>query len=396
MLASLIKILIPIVSAANGNWNVPVTLQYRVFPNVPQYTGQTYNNGSLSLKPKYQKDNLLFEPFYRLDENDPNRTHFDIRELSYSQKLKDGRLSYGIKKVFWGVTETQHLVDIINQSDFAENGDYNEKLGQPMVHYFYPTKYGKWDMYLLAGFREQTFPGTRGRLRTSAPVNTVYTERIRKADVDFATRWSERFDRFDLGVSAFYGNARAPVLRPDLFPPATPNYYIATYDEITQVGIDAQYTLDKIIWKGEFVWRDGKGSTITDLVAKNFNKFTACTVGGEYIFGSVRGTDLAFLLEYSNDSRPRSLTAFQNDIFTGVRWTLNDAYESNLFVGALSDASTRASTLSLRYNRRIYENLTLNVRSLTFSNVPDPQTDPYEILQNDSYFEINLTQYFLF
>lgn len=395
-------IIVASLAHAEGTWNVPVSGQYRVFPNVPQYAGQSYNDGSISLKPKYQnnlsKDTTVrFEPFYRYDENDRNRTHADIREFSYSKKIDNAQWTVGISKIFWGVTETQHLVDIINQTDFVETPDNSEKLGQPMIHYFYPSKYGKWDLFLLVGFRERTAPGVAGRLRGPWPVDTALTERVKKSDVDFAARWSEQFDRFDLGISIFYGNARDPAPRPNNIP-ASATAIINNYDEITQIGIDAQYTLEKIIWKGEFLFRDGVGTpaVIQSYRGTNPNDFFACTIGGEYILGSVKGTDLALLAEYSSDTRNGVFVPFQNDYFAGVRWTLNDAYESNLFLGSSIDAVTQANTISFRYNRRIYENLSLNIRTLTLSHIPDPADDPYAAVQNDSFFEINLTQYFLF
>ena len=44
-----------------------------------------------------------------------------------------GKFRVGVGKVFWGVTESQHLVDIINQTDLVENIDTEDKLGQPML-----------------------------------------------------------------------------------------------------------------------------------------------------------------------------------------------------------------------------------------------------------------------
>ena len=40
----------------------------------------------------------------------------------------------GIDKVFWGVIESRHLVDYINQTDGVEDVDGEDKLGQPMIN----------------------------------------------------------------------------------------------------------------------------------------------------------------------------------------------------------------------------------------------------------------------
>ncbi len=41
--------------------------------------------------------------------------------------------------MYWGVAESNHLVDIINQTDAVESFDGEEKLGQPMVQYTYTS-----------------------------------------------------------------------------------------------------------------------------------------------------------------------------------------------------------------------------------------------------------------
>ncbi len=61
-------------------------------------------------------------------------THWDIRELSWIHVGNGWESRVGIRKVFWGVTEGRHLVDIINQTDQVDQVDGEEKLGQPMIN----------------------------------------------------------------------------------------------------------------------------------------------------------------------------------------------------------------------------------------------------------------------
>ena len=107
-----------------------VALESRLFPTSPlldeQFSG---GNVSLSLQPEFYYEwpsghqSILLVPYFRLEQNDGNRTHFDIREL-YWQKVWDSwELSVGLRRLFWGVTESQHLVDIINQTDPLDNLD---------------------------------------------------------------------------------------------------------------------------------------------------------------------------------------------------------------------------------------------------------------------------------
>ena len=102
--------------------------------------GQSRFHPSLSITADYyrawddERQSLTFTPFYRYDAEDEERTHFDIREGFWSLVGNDWDLHLGVKQVFWGVTEFNHLVDIINQTDLVENIDGEDKLGQPMAH----------------------------------------------------------------------------------------------------------------------------------------------------------------------------------------------------------------------------------------------------------------------
>ena len=79
-------------------------------------------------------DSVIFTPFYRVDSHDEQRTHGDIRELAYVHASDDWELRVGIRKEFWGVTEFQHLADVINQTDGVEDFDGEDKLGQQMIN----------------------------------------------------------------------------------------------------------------------------------------------------------------------------------------------------------------------------------------------------------------------
>ena len=69
----------------------------------------------------------------RYDDQDNNRTYFDLQKFKYEYFLDDATLSIGNDIIFWGVNESFHVVDIINQSNVAENLAGTKKLGQPML-----------------------------------------------------------------------------------------------------------------------------------------------------------------------------------------------------------------------------------------------------------------------
>ena len=106
--------------------------------------------------------------FYRYDETDRDRTHGDVREayLVHYRPTRLGELEMrvGIGRVFWGVTESHHLIDIVNQTDLVENPNEEFKLGQPMIHLTLSTESGIFELFGLPLHRQRTFPGPEGRL----------------------------------------------------------------------------------------------------------------------------------------------------------------------------------------------------------------------------------------
>ncbi|NIP75689.1 MAG: hypothetical protein GTN90_06820, partial [Xanthomonadales bacterium] len=104
------------------------------------------------------------------DATQSGRSHADLREANWL-RIGDGwDLVAGIDKVFWGVTESRHLVDIVNQDDRVEDIDGEDKLGQPMLNLNLLRDWGTVSLFVLPGFRERAFPDRGDRLRGSLPV----------------------------------------------------------------------------------------------------------------------------------------------------------------------------------------------------------------------------------
>ena len=82
------------------------------------------------------------------------RTHADLREAYFLifGEIGDGEweLRVGIDQVFWGVTESQHLVDVVNQIDLVEHPNGVSKLGQPMVNITWSSDWGDSGVFCFA------------------------------------------------------------------------------------------------------------------------------------------------------------------------------------------------------------------------------------------------------
>ncbi len=106
--------------------NGSMSIEARLFANSPLYPKQERNNGSIAFAPEYyhewqNESSFIFIPFLRLDTADSERSHFDIRELNFLLLGDPWELRIGLGKVFWGVTEFVHLIDVINQTDLVED-----------------------------------------------------------------------------------------------------------------------------------------------------------------------------------------------------------------------------------------------------------------------------------
>ena len=217
---------------------------------------------------------LRITPFVRFDAHDERRTHFDVREAGALFLGNGWTLFAGVGKVFWGKTEAHHLVDIVNQTDAVEDIDGEDKLGQPMLSATLEMERGAIDVFVLPYFRERTFAGDRGRLRGPLPIleSALYESTAERWHTDVAVRWSWFVGELDLGVSAFRGTSREPLLVPmTVDGDAGPTALQPRYDLIDQVSIDAQWTGGSTLWKLEAMTRSGHG-----------DRFGATTFGVEH------------------------------------------------------------------------------------------------------------------
>ncbi|MEM7027181.1 MAG: hypothetical protein AAF410_03015 [Pseudomonadota bacterium] len=368
-------------------------IEFRGFTQSAQLPRQDHStNFSFVFESEYYTDwdngdqSFAFTPFLRLDQHDHERTHFDIRELTYLKAADAWELRVGIRKVFWGVTEFQHLIDIINQDDLVENIDTEDKLGQPMINLALIRDWGTIDLFVLPYFRERTFPGRDSRLRTLPYISndiSRYESSAKEKHIDFAVRYSHYFGDWDIGLSHFYGTSRDPSLQLS-FDDSGNAFFIPFYSIINQTSVDLQATKGNMLWKLEALHRSGQGETYNALVG-----------GFEYTFVGVFGSamDLGLLSEYHYDDRGRNnFTIFEDDIAIGARLAMNDISSTEALVGLVWDRTTGGQFFNLEASRRIGESWLLELQSRFFFD--QKPVDPASAFSQDDYFELFLTYNF--
>jgi len=367
-------------------------IEPRLFFHSPTFAGQIHDNISAVLQPEFYsewnagRDSVLFTPFARLDSADGRRTHLDVRELLYQRVAPDWELRAGIGKVFWGVAESEHLVDIINQTDAIEDVDGEDKLGQPMLNLALIRDWGTVDLFILPGFRERSFAGSGGRLRQSLVVdtnNSSYESSAGDRHVDYALRWSQSMAQWDIGLSHFYGTSRAPRFVLDTRRPGPP-ILIPRYDLIHRSALDLQATMDNWLWKLELIHESGQADSHVAWVG-----------GFEYTLTGFAGTraDLGLLAEHLFDSRGHAgPNPFQNDLFAGLRLALNDVQSSEVLAGVIQDLRGDASLFSIEASRRLGDRWKLELEARLWSRVK--QHDPFKAIARDDYIQFSVLRYF--
>lgn len=325
-------------------------------------------------------DRFTAIPFARYDKVDSKRSHLDIRELNWLHQGKNWDIRIGLGKVFWGVTESRHLVDIINQTDFVEDINGETKLGQPMINFNVTTDYGDLSFFYLPYFRERTYPGTKGRLRFALPVDideSVYKGGANPWHQDLALRWSKSLEEIDIGIAHFWGVGREPILVP------SSTALIANYQLINQTSLDLQYTVEAWMWKLETMVSTGQGP-----------HFFAIVTGFERTFYRVfeNTTDVGLMIEYLYDGRDKEkspFTTFNNDVYTGLRVVLNDEQDTTMLFGVITDLDNSDATVVGEASRRLTDKWKLEVEARWFDD-----DDTRSGIFHDDYFEVRLIRYF--
>lgn len=370
-------------------------LEIRLFPNDPAFPEQEDRviSPSIALQPEFRyewndgRDRLTATPFLRYDLDDDERTHGDVRAFNWTHRADNWDVLAGVGRVFWGVAESRHLVDVINQVDLVENTDEEDRLGQPMVNVNLFTGFGSVGVFVLPGFRERTFADNEGRLRGAREIRVSdprYDSGAEQYHVDFAARWWHTVGGLDVGVSHFHGTGREPRLLSETR--GGKLVFVPFYDQIDQTSLDAQITTGAWLFKLEALTRTGQG-----------DRFFATVAGFEYTINGVGGSraDLGLLAEYHYDGRddPDLLSSFDRDVFVGLRLGLNDTESTEILAAAIIDQSNQTTLLNLEAERRIGESWKIEMEARLLVNVDDSEI-VLNGIRRDNHVLLRLSRFF--
>lgn len=377
-----------LVAAVEYSGNVAAEFQW--YAESGQFPNQLDENLSFSFQPKMQHrwnegdDEFTVEVFMRADDRDDEREHADIRELKWLHVAGQNEWRVGIDTVFWGVTESRHLVDVINQVDGVEGIDGEDKLGQPMIHFTTIQDWGVFHVFVLTGFREATFHADEGRLRFPLSVDnsqTQYESSDEDRHIDYALRYSHYIGDTEFGLSVFDGTSRDAVLLPGL--KNGQPVLIPFYPQMTQYGLDVQSIVGDWLWKLEMIHRE-----------LDTGSFNALTAGFEYTFYGVfdSAIDMGSIMEYSYEDRDVNAGVFDNDLFAGLRFAFNDVQSTEILAGFIVDTDNQSKTVRVEASRRVGDSWKITGELQVFTSID--QDDPLKAFEKDDFLLIELARYF--
>lgn len=390
-----------------------LAVESRWFPNEAAHRGQRDGSVGLVAEPTLYLEHpdggsFTLTPHYRHDSADPERSNADLREaylLSFGE-LGGGEWEarLGVDRVFWGVTEFHHLVNIVNQIDLTDHPNEETRMGQLMAHLTWSADWGVLEFFAMPLHRERTLPGREGRLRSGVPFDrerVSYESAAGEWHVDLAARYSRTVGPLDVGASVFDGTSREPSFMPTLetipgLPFPVPRTLVPHYAQIRQYGLDAQLTVESWLFKLEAIRREGAIDRPPPGALLGEEKAYAAFVGGvEYTFGGVFDSeaDISLLGEWSYDERGRrSTNRYQNDVFFASRLALNDVEATEFVASFIADLDYSTYLMGFEAKRDLSDSWAATVEAAVMLEV-DEKDLIYET-RRDGYVVLNVAYSF--
>jgi len=378
-----------------------------------------------------------------LSDDKGGRSQVKVRKAYYAQVFDNWDLLIGYNIENWGVAESRSILNVINPVS-ASDLSYGQDLpGTPMINANFQTSLGTLSAFALIGFEQPQSTGRSERHRALWGTNNaraVYQEgNGRNFDVAlrFAGNYSLGGGSLDLAASYFNGTSRTPLALPGCgyasaaapeptcaainsaivgafesgIPAATDSGaiwdfltanasdaimaaasaipsagFIPYYQKIQHMGFSAVYARGDLQLRFEGAWQQAKGEEAG---------FSA-VVGGDYTWPGFAGGDgtLTVALEYLYDDRnsrqPASI--FENDVFLGFNYSLNDTRDTRLSAGGFYDLDSHARLYQMSLSARVNDSIRAEISAVHVRTIG--WNDPLAFLRNDDFIELKFSVFF--
>ena len=335
-----------------------------------------YNKDDLKLKTKLHVQNDLYD--YKKSSQQNGRSFARIDELYAKYDFEDEQIIFGKDVRFWGALEVRNITDNFNSDELRADPFETDKLGSWNATYTYFTDNGEFSV--IAKFYEQS------RKMSSYPyVYYYFPQNITTPQgAQLPLEYNNNL------------NTQASEFRPSLYlkyAASTDTEYALDYAVIFENGYDSQryytttlsadttsmqtnenaYLVNKLITYNTLVVESTLiklEAVYTDVINdKEISDYLHIGLGVEHSLTQVyEGADLGLIAEYYNyttfESEKRSdlelFELFQNDLFLGLRYTLNQGNDASIVAGTIIDLSYDEEVYYLEYETRFLDTVKVN------------------------------------
>lgn len=307
-----------------------------------------------------------------------------INRLSLDQQWGSATVSVGVHTLVWSKSEFSKLSNVLNARDYRFDPTGETTRGQPMLKLDIPMGAGLLTAAAIPRPLASFFPNQENRLRSQIAVTEDVQFENDRSRPAYALRYETSVGIADIGAFAYDGASReeAIVHNGTGFGPY--------YSQVQQIGLDAQFTFGSSVAKAEL----RHTSNQRDRLGNQGSGFAA-SIGAEHTFYGVLGTagDVTAAFEYAWDERGKqSWQNNQNDLYAGIRWSLQNAADTQLELGLQRDFDFNTSALRIGFEHRIVDGLKLT-SSAIFWLKTNPQDLAYG-LSNDSNIHLKIEKSF--
>src|SRR5215203_39161 len=335
----LILIAIPTRGSTQPTLGGSVEVGARFFPSeglsAPQGQFFPVFQGTLQTARGSEHHRWRFNLFGRADVRDRRSSHADVREATWAWlPNQTWEMRGGILAEKWSFTESNAVVNVVNQRDQLEAPNGDARLGQPGVSLAIRLPAGRLTVYSLPWHRSWRFAGAPGRFRPPTELDRPETARGTAA---YAARWDVRARRIEIGLSYFEGVSRDPAIE------TAGAAYRVIYPVVHHTGAQLQLLVGPSLLKLD----------IAHVKPREKASFIGFTLGGEGPL-TLGAADLTVLAEFTYDQRGvQAPTGLDRDLLLAARWNPNNAAGTEATASTMIDVRSGAQMLRAKFSRRL-------------------------------------------
>ena len=326
------------------------------------------NNVTLQqqLKITYEKENFssILELYAQEDKSDfsstkeNDRTFLRINEFYTQYEGEDYKLLFGKNIRFWGALEVRNIVDTFNRRDSRNDSFTTDKIGAYNIsysHYFEDS-----ELSVITKLYEQ-----KSKMANSSYMYSILNEgqsyndklesekSLYRPSLYLAYNGSSYGDEYSLDYAFIYENGYD-----------SQRYFTVNNNEYKQHAylVNKFMTYNTLVLDSTLYKLEALYANITEN--KNISDYIHIALGIEHTLDALSsGHEIGLISEYYyydtfEHDKLNDLSlgeTFQNDLFLGMRYSFNDADDSNAVGGIIIDTQYDEQSYYIEYETRIYD-----------------------------------------